>query len=95
MHLEPWQIVGLALIAALIGGMIVRVGTRRQFDALHQRFIIAGSDLAEIRGKLDSSATRSELIDAADRIIERLDPERLRERREQKLRATIPNFGAG
>ena len=95
MHLEPWQIIGLALVAAIIGGMIARIGTRSQSDALHQRLIIAGTDLAEIKGKLGFSATRFELADAADRIVERLDPEKQRERQEQKLRAIIPNLRAG
>ncbi|MCC6948833.1 MAG: hypothetical protein IT539_13780 [Bradyrhizobiaceae bacterium] len=55
MFLEAWQIIGLSFVAAVIGGAVVRIGMRRQFEALHTRFVIAGGDMAQIKTAIESN----------------------------------------
>ena len=94
MFLEPWQIIALAFVAALIGGAVTRAGLRRQFAALHQQFIIAGDHRTRLGEAIEGKASRADVENEGQRIIDRLDPDKRAELRERRLQATIPGYGA-
>jgi hypothetical protein len=95
-YLEPWQIIGLAFVAAFVGGFIVRAGLGQQLASLQLRLIVMGGDLAVMKNAIESVATstRFQIEEAESRIIDRLDPDKRAERHTREMQRKFPGYGA-